>query len=100
MSEPSHLPRRDVPDHQPVAGGIAARARAAAAPSYLSRLNPEQLAAVETKIAQLEALRAELKRMVAAGCHGLAGDCRVIETLADHSLCAHEHAAPERLAPA
>lgn len=63
-------------------------------------LAQEQLAAVETKIAQLEALRAELKRMVAAGCHGLAGDCRVIETLADHSLCAHEHAAPERLAPA
>lgn len=63
-------------------------------------LAQEQLTAVETKIAQLEALRAELKRMVAAGCHGLASDCRVIETLADHSLCAHEHAAPTRLAPA
>src|SRR6201996_2990497 len=48
MSEPSHLPRHDVPDHQPAAGGIAARARAAAAPSYLSRLNPEQREAVET----------------------------------------------------
>ncbi len=63
-------------------------------------LAQEQLTAVETKIAQLEALRAELKRMVAAGCHGLASDCRVIETLADHSLCAKEHAAPERLASA
>lgn len=57
-----------------------------------------QLAAVEAKIAQLQALRSELKRMVDAGCQGLAGDCRVIETLADHALCAHEHAAPERLA--
>lgn len=63
-------------------------------------LAAEQLTSVEIKIAQLEALRAELKRMVAAGCLGLAVDCRVIETLADHSLCAHVHAAPERLAPA
>jgi DNA helicase II / ATP-dependent DNA helicase PcrA len=48
MTEPSQLPRHDVPDHQPVAGGIAARARAAAAPSYLARLNPEQREAAET----------------------------------------------------
>ncbi|MFN8830223.1 MAG: ATP-dependent helicase [Labrys sp. (in: a-proteobacteria)] len=35
--------------HQPAPGGIAARARAAAAPSpYLAGLNPEQRAAVET----------------------------------------------------
>ena len=59
----------------------------------------EQLTAVESKIAQLEALRGELVRMVAAGCQGLAGDCRVIETLADHGLCAHEHTAPEQMAP-
>lgn len=63
-------------------------------------LAAEQLAAVELKIAQLQALRSELRRMVDAGCQGVAGECRVIETLADHSLCAHEHAAPERLAPA
>ncbi len=54
-------------------------------------LAQEQLADVEAKIAQLEALRSELKRMVAAGCVGLASDCRVIESLSDHSLCAHEH---------
>jgi DNA helicase-2/ATP-dependent DNA helicase PcrA len=48
MTEPSHLPRPSVPDHQPVAGGIAARARASAAPAYLNRLNPEQREAVET----------------------------------------------------
>jgi DNA helicase-2/ATP-dependent DNA helicase PcrA len=48
MTEPSHLPHHGVPDHQPLAGGIAARARAAASPAYLSRLNPEQREAVET----------------------------------------------------
>lgn len=50
-----------------------------------------QLSAVEDKIALLNALRDELRRMVDAGCQGAAGDCRVIETLADHRLCAHEH---------
>jgi len=48
MTEPRHLPHTSVPDHQPLAGGIAARARAAAAPAYLDRLNPEQREAVET----------------------------------------------------
>ncbi|MGA2057297.1 MAG: UvrD-helicase domain-containing protein [Bradyrhizobium sp.] len=48
MTEPSQLPHTSVPEHQPLAGGIAARARAAAAPAYLSRLNPEQREAVET----------------------------------------------------
>jgi len=48
MTEPQKLPPFDVPSHQPAAGGIAARARAAAAPQYLSGLNPEQRDAVET----------------------------------------------------
>jgi DNA helicase-2/ATP-dependent DNA helicase PcrA len=48
MTEPSKLPHASVPEHQPLAGGIAARARATAAPSYLARLNPEQREAVET----------------------------------------------------
>ncbi|QOZ32600.1 ATP-dependent helicase [Bradyrhizobium sp. CCBAU 53421] len=49
MTEPSKLPPRGVPEHQPVAGGIAARARAAAGvPQYLNGLNPEQREAVET----------------------------------------------------
>ena len=48
MTDPSRLPHHAVPDHQPLAGGIAARARAAAAPAYLARLNPEQREAVET----------------------------------------------------
>lgn len=53
-----------------------------------------QLADVEAKIAQLEALRSELRRMVTANCHGRAGDCRVIEVLSDHGLCQHDHAQP------
>ena len=48
MTEPSKLPYSSVPDHQPAAGGIAARARAAASPRYLDGLNPEQREAVET----------------------------------------------------
>ena len=38
----------EAPLHQPAAGGIAARARAAAGPQYLHGLNPEQREAVET----------------------------------------------------
>jgi DNA helicase-2/ATP-dependent DNA helicase PcrA len=48
MTEPNKLPDHGVPDHQPVAGGIAARARATATPQYLAGLNPEQREAVET----------------------------------------------------
>jgi DNA helicase II / ATP-dependent DNA helicase PcrA len=48
MTEPSKLPHASVPEHQPAAGGIAARARAAAGPQYLAGLNPEQREAVET----------------------------------------------------
>src|SRR5215475_4572020 len=48
MTEPNKLPHASVPEHQPAAGGIAARARATAAPQYLNGLNPEQREAVET----------------------------------------------------
>jgi DNA helicase-2/ATP-dependent DNA helicase PcrA len=48
MTEPNRLTHTGVPDHQPAAGGIAARARAAATPQYLAGLNPEQREAVET----------------------------------------------------
>ncbi|MET4069356.1 DNA helicase-2/ATP-dependent DNA helicase PcrA [Bradyrhizobium sp. S3.2.6] len=46
MTEPSKI--TGVPDHQPAAGGIAARARASVGPKYLTGLNPEQRDAVET----------------------------------------------------
>ncbi|MFZ5731609.1 MAG: ATP-dependent helicase [Pseudomonadota bacterium] len=48
MTEPRKFPAPEAPLHQPVAGGIAARARAAAGPQYLNGLNPEQREAVET----------------------------------------------------
>src|ERR1043165_5335917 len=48
MTEPNKLPHASVPEHQPAAGGIAARARATAAPQYLNGLNPEQREAGET----------------------------------------------------
>jgi DNA helicase-2/ATP-dependent DNA helicase PcrA len=47
MTEPNRLSHPGVPDHQPAAGGIAARARAGVAPQYLAGLNPEQREAVE-----------------------------------------------------
>ncbi|HLZ02704.1 MAG TPA: UvrD-helicase domain-containing protein [Bradyrhizobium sp.] len=48
MTEPSKVSPLSVPQHQPAAGGIAARARAASGPRYLDGLNPEQREAVET----------------------------------------------------
>ena len=48
MTEPNRLIHHSVTGHQPAAGGIAARARAAATPQYLSGLNHEQCEAVET----------------------------------------------------
>src|SRR3974390_2725215 len=48
MNEPNKPTHYGVPDHQPLVGGIAARARAAASRAYLSGLNSEQREAVET----------------------------------------------------
>lgn len=51
----------------------------------------EQLRSVEAKLLQLEALRVELGRVVAARCSGPAAECRVIEALGNHQLCAPDH---------
>ncbi|MBB1091727.1 UvrD-helicase domain-containing protein [Rhodopseudomonas palustris] len=48
MTEPNKRANLDLSGYQPAAGGIAARARASAAPAYLSGLNPEQREAVES----------------------------------------------------
>jgi DNA-binding transcriptional MerR regulator len=53
-----------------------------------------QLAAVEARIGRLNALKAELERMVAQCVRGRIADCRVIETLSDHALCATDHPHP------
>ena len=46
---------------------------------------------VEARIAQLEALGGELKRMIHDDHHGTIADCRVIDVLADHGQCVSEH---------
>lgn len=57
------------------------------------RIARAQLAEVQSRIARLRALEAELTRMVTQCAHGTIADCRVIESLGDHGLCAHDHAA-------
>jgi Cu(I)-responsive transcriptional regulator len=47
----------------------------------------EHLGAVERKIASLQVLQAELKRMISHCTGGTISDCRIISVLADHSLC-------------
>lgn len=46
---------------------------------------------VRRKIAMLKGLETELTRMTADCHHGTIADCRVIETLGDHSHCRHDH---------
>lgn len=50
-----------------------------------------QLQAVQARIARLKALEKELHRMIVQCAHGAIKDCRVIETLGDHALCAYDH---------
>lgn len=47
----------------------------------------ERLAEIEQRIRSLKALRMELKRMIEGCGRGRVGQCRVIETLADHAKC-------------
>ncbi len=51
-----------------------------------------QLKQVEQRLARLEALRTELKRMVHECSGGQTADCRVLEVLRDHSECLTDHA--------
>ncbi|MGV6817248.1 MAG: MerR family transcriptional regulator [Thiotrichales bacterium] len=47
---------------------------------------------VESKIARLQGMRKELKRMISQCSGDQIADCRIIEVLSDHQLClAHEH---------
>jgi DNA-binding transcriptional MerR regulator len=55
------------------------------------RIATAHLAQVEDKIAQLTALRDELASIIGRCRGGLAADCRVIEALGDHGLCAADH---------
>lgn len=49
----------------------------------------KRLAFVDEKIAQISVLKAELERMVGAGCTGEVADGRLIEALGDSALCDH-----------
>jgi DNA-binding transcriptional MerR regulator len=49
------------------------------------------LGEIERRIASLQALKMELTRMIDECGHGRICDCRIIEALADHSLCHSEH---------
>jgi len=50
-----------------------------------------QLKQVEQRLARLEALRTELRRMVHECSGGRTADCRVLEVLRDHSECLTDH---------
>jgi DNA-binding transcriptional MerR regulator len=50
-----------------------------------------RLTEIEERIAQLTALRGELRGMLASHQHGTVADCRVVEVLSDHEQCGHEH---------
>ncbi len=59
------------------------------------RIARAQLAAVESRIARLEALKAELERMISECRGGRVSECRILNVLADHAQCLHDsHAAP------
>lgn len=50
-----------------------------------------QLKEVEIRIARLEALRKELKRMLRECSRDTVADCRVLEVLRDHAACLTDH---------
>lgn len=51
----------------------------------------QHLAAIDSRIARLTALRAEVARMTEECSHGRVAECRVIEVLANHEECLHDH---------
>ena len=50
----------------------------------------QHLSEIDLRIGRLEALRAELQRMVGECGHGRVCECRIIEVIADHTQCEHE----------
>ena len=57
----------------------------------VDRIAHRQLKEVEARIARLEALRKELKRMLRECRRDTVSDCRVLEVLRDHSACLADH---------
>jgi DNA-binding transcriptional MerR regulator len=81
--------------------GLAGRPRDDCA--AIHALATDQIAAIDSRLCRLQALRAELVEMAEACQGGPAGACRILETLADfdHGHCHHhEHGVAEgRIAP-
>lgn len=50
-----------------------------------------QLQQVEARLARLEALRGELRRMIGECAGGTVAQCRVLEVLRDHAECLTDH---------
>jgi Cu(I)-responsive transcriptional regulator len=57
----------------------------------VDHLARRQLEQVERRLARLTMLKNELKRMLEQCAGGKVRDCRVIEVLADHDQCLHNH---------
>ncbi|MDX1607530.1 MAG: helix-turn-helix domain-containing protein [Candidatus Competibacterales bacterium] len=55
------------------------------------RIVREHLREVESRLSRLHALKTELERMVRECAGAEVSQCRVIEVLADHSQCLHDH---------
>lgn len=53
------------------------------------RIARTHLAEIESRLERLQALKVELQRMIDACAGGTVSVCRVMDTLADHRLCAH-----------
>jgi len=59
---------------------------------HVDSIAKNHLFEIERRIASLLALKGELNRMINECDRGRICDCRIIEALADHSLCATDHA--------
>lgn len=59
--------------------------------AHIDAIASKQLHEVETRIARLELLRAELARMVEECSGGKVADCRVLGVLRDHGECLSDH---------
>lgn len=57
----------------------------------VDRIARRQLQQVESRIARLQALAIEFKRMIRRCRGGRIAECRIIEALADHAHCSTEH---------
>jgi len=57
----------------------------------VDRIAKRQLQQVESRIARLQALAIEFRRMIRRCRGGRIAECRIVEALADHTHCSTEH---------